>query len=104
MAEVNGRGGYARIAGAINQERARGGRVIVVHAGDALSPCLMCAFDSGEHVIDIMNGMGFDVFVPGNHEYDFGKETYLRRMSEAKFPRTSRRTFATRRPDDRRSS
>ena len=86
MAEVNGRGGYARIAGAINQERARGGRVIVVHAGDALSPCLMCAFDSGEHVIDIMNGMGFDVFVPGNHEYDFGKETYLKRMSEAKFP------------------
>lgn len=86
MNEVNGRGGYARIAGAINQERARGGTVVVVHAGDALSPCLMCAFDSGEHVIDIMNRMGFDAFVPGNHEYDFGKETYLKRMSEAKFP------------------
>ncbi len=84
--EVNGRGGYARIAGAINQERARGGTVLAVHAGDALSPCLMCAFDSGEHVIDIMNRMGFDAFAPGNHEYDFGKETYLKRMSEAKFP------------------
>jgi 5'-nucleotidase / UDP-sugar diphosphatase len=86
MNAVNGRGGYARIAGAINQERARGGKVLVVHAGDALSPCLMCAFDSGEHVIDIMNLMGFDVFTPGNHEYDFGKETYLKRMSEARFP------------------
>ncbi|MDP2355614.1 MAG: bifunctional UDP-sugar hydrolase/5'-nucleotidase [Beijerinckiaceae bacterium] len=86
MNAVNGRGGYARIAGAINQERARGGTVLVVHAGDALSPCLMCAFDSGEHVIDIMNRMGFDMFVPGNHEYDFGKETYLKRMGEAKFP------------------
>jgi 5'-nucleotidase/UDP-sugar diphosphatase len=86
MNAVNGRGGYARIAGAINQERARGGKVVVVHAGDALSPCLMCAFDSGEHVIDIMNRMGFDVFVPGNHEYDFGKEIYLKRMSEARFP------------------
>ena len=86
MNAVNGRGGYARIAGAINQERARGGTVIVTHAGDALSPCLMCAFDSGEHVVDIMNRMGFDAFTPGNHEYDFGKETYLKRMSEAKFP------------------
>ena len=86
MNAVNGRGGYARIAGAINQERARGGKVVVAHAGDALSPCLMCAFDSGEHVVDIMNRMGFDIFVPGNHEYDFGKETYLKRMGEARFP------------------
>lgn len=86
MNAVNGRGGYARIMGAFNQERARGGRVIVAHAGDALSPCLMCAFDSGEHVIDIMNRMGFDIFAPGNHEFDFGKETYLKRMSEARFP------------------
>lgn len=86
MGEQNGRGGYARVAGAFNAERARGGRVVTVHAGDALSPCLMCAFDSGEHVIDIMNRMGFDVFVPGNHEFDFGKQTYLKRMSEAKFP------------------
>ncbi|MFN3891502.1 MAG: bifunctional metallophosphatase/5'-nucleotidase [Beijerinckiaceae bacterium] len=86
MDAVNGRGGYARIAGAINQERARGGTVFAVHAGDALSPCLMCSFDSGEHVVDIMNRMRFDVFVPGNHEYDFGKQAYLKRMSEAKFP------------------
>ncbi len=86
MSEQNGRGGYARLAGAINAERARGGKVIVVHAGDALSPCLMCSFDQGEHVIDLMNRIGFDVFVPGNHEYDFGKQVYLKRMSEAKFP------------------
>lgn len=86
MSEEGGRGGFARIAGTINAERARGGKVIAVHAGDALSPCLMCSFDSGEHVIDIMNRMKFDVFVPGNHEFDFGKQTYLKRMSEATFP------------------
>ncbi len=86
MSEVNGRGGFARITGALNAERARGGKTIVVHAGDALSPCLMCSFDQGEHVIDIMNRMNFDVFVPGNHEFDFGKATYLKRMAEARFP------------------
>lgn len=85
MSEQNGRGGYARLAGAINAERARGGKVLFVHAGDAISPCLMCSFDQGEHVIDLMNRIGVDFFVPGNHEFDFGKATYLKRMSEAKF-------------------
>ncbi|MBM3607447.1 MAG: bifunctional metallophosphatase/5'-nucleotidase [Alphaproteobacteria bacterium] len=86
MTEQNGRGGYARVAGAFNAERARGGTVITVHAGDALSPCLMCSFDSGEHAVDLMNRIGFDIFVPGNHEYDFGRDIYLKRMSEARFP------------------
>ena len=27
-----------------------------------------------------------DIFVPGNHEFDFGKATFLQRMAEAKFP------------------
>ena len=86
MSEQNGRGGYARLAGVIKAERARGGKVIVVHAGDAISPCLMCSFDQGEHVIDIMNQLTIDFFVPGNHEFDFGPQIYRRRMSEARFP------------------
>src|SRR5262249_21818796 len=27
-----------------------------------------------------------DIFVPGNHEFDFGKATFLQRMGEARFP------------------
>ena len=27
-----------------------------------------------------------DIFVPGNHEFDFGKAMFLKRMAEAKFP------------------
>src|SRR5215475_12937111 len=27
-----------------------------------------------------------DIFVPGNHEFDFGKGVFLQRMGEAKFP------------------
>ena len=30
--------------------------------------------------------IGLDIFVPGNHEFDFGKAVFLERMSEAKFP------------------
>ena len=37
MNAVNGRGGYARIAGAINQERARGGKVVLISDAEGLA-------------------------------------------------------------------
>lgn len=86
MNEDKGRGGYPRLAAIVKAERAAGPNVVVVHAGDALSPCLLCGFDQGRHVIDITNRIAPDVFVPGNHEYDFGRENYIKRMAEAKFP------------------
>ena len=86
MAEKNGRGGYARIASAIRAERARADNVIVAHAGDAISPSLMSSLDKGAHVIDLTNRLDIDVFVPGNHEFDFGPDVFRKRMSEARFP------------------
>ena len=80
------RGGYARLASVVKAERAKGGNVLFVHAGDALSPSLMSSLDRGEHVIALTNRLAPDIFVPGNHEFDFGKATFFQRMSEAKFP------------------
>ena len=86
MNEQAGRGGYPRLAAIVKAERAAGANTLLVHAGDALSPCLLCGFDQGSHVIDITNRLAPDIFMPGNHEYDFGRETYLKRMAGAKFP------------------
>ena len=86
MNESAGRGGYPRLAAMVKAERAANAGTIVVHAGDALSPCLLCGFDQGSHVIDITNRLAPDIFVPGNHEYDFGRDTYLKRMAQARFP------------------
>jgi 5'-nucleotidase/UDP-sugar diphosphatase len=80
------RGGFARLAAVVKAERSKGGHVIFAHAGDTLSPSLMSAFDKGEHIIRLTNLVAPDVFVPGNHEFDFGKEIFLKRMTEAKFP------------------
>lgn len=80
------RGGYARLASVVKAERAKGGNAIFVHAGDALSPSLMSSLDQGEHVITLTNMLAPDIFVPGNHEFDFGKDVFFKRMSEAKFP------------------
>jgi len=85
-----GRGGLVRLAGAVKAEREKAQsenrRLICVHAGDTLSPSLMSSLDQGAHMIDLFNDIGLDAFVPGNHEFDFGKEVYLQRMAEARFP------------------
>ena len=86
MNEQNGRGGYPRLRAIVKAEKAANPNTLSVHAGDALSPCLLCGFDMGTHVINLTNKLGLDIFVPGNHEYDFGRETYLKRMGEANFP------------------
>lgn len=85
MAERDGRGGFARIAGALRAERARAKNVIVAHAGDTLSPSLMSSLDKGAHIVELLNRTGIDVFTPGNHEFDFGEAVFRQRMSEAKF-------------------
>ena len=86
MGEVAGRGGFARLNAIVKAERARGVPVLYVHAGDTLSPSLMSGFDKGGHVVDLLNLAAPDVFVPGNHEFDFGPETFLERMRSAAFP------------------
>jgi 5'-nucleotidase / UDP-sugar diphosphatase len=80
------RGGFARLAAVIKAERAKGRQVIVAHGGDTLSPSIMSGFDRGAHIVALTNMIAPDIFVPGNHEFDFGKAVFLERMKEAAFP------------------
>ncbi|MFN4143854.1 bifunctional metallophosphatase/5'-nucleotidase [Aestuariivirga sp.] len=80
------RGGFPRLNAVVKAERARGGHVIYAHAGDLISPSLLSGLDRGEHTIALTNLAPPDIFTPGNHEFDFGAETFLKRMGEAKFP------------------
>lgn len=84
MEPENGRAGMARIAAALKAEKARHPNVLVVHAGDTISPSLMSGFDKGAHIVDLFNMTPLDVFAPGNHEFDFGPEIFLKRMGELK--------------------
>ncbi len=86
MADGQRRGGFARLAAVVKAERAKGGHVVFAHGGDTLSPSLMSGIDSGAHIIALTNMIPPDIFVPGNHEFDFGKANFLTRMAEAKFP------------------
>ncbi|MEZ5855357.1 MAG: bifunctional UDP-sugar hydrolase/5'-nucleotidase [Hyphomicrobiaceae bacterium] len=86
LGEVDGRGGFARLAAIVRAERAKGVPVLYAHAGDMFSPSLMSGFDQGAHTVELLNVVPPDVFVPGNHEFDFGPEVYAKRRSEARFP------------------
>lgn len=85
MSEQAGRGGMARLAAIVKGERAKSKNVIFTHAGDTISPSLMSGFDQGQHMIALFNTISPDVLVPGNHEFDFGRDVYLKRVSEANF-------------------
>lgn len=85
MGEEKGRGGLARYAGVVKAEKARNPNSFATHGGDTLSPSLLSGFDQGAHMVDLFNAAGLDLFVPGNHEFDFGKEIYDKRMNEAQF-------------------
>ena len=87
MGGDDGRGGAARIAAAVKAERARaeaaGGLAVVTFGGDMISPSVMSGIDRGAHMIDLANAVGFDLAVPGNHEFDFGPEVLRERLAES---------------------
>lgn len=86
MADVKGRGGFPKLAAVVKAERARGVPTLFTHGGDTLSPSLMSGFDKGAHIVTLTNMVKPDVFVPGNHEFDFGEAVYFERLKEANFP------------------
>lgn len=84
--EDEGRGGFARLLAVLEAENAAAPEVLFVHAGDALSPSLLSGFDQGAHMVALLNETPLDVFVMGNHEFDFGPEVAAARLAEARFP------------------
>lgn len=68
---------YSVLAAYKAQLEAEGNTVILVDAGDAIQGEVIGTLTEGEAVVDIMNAVGYDYAVPGNHEYDYGMETFL---------------------------
>ena len=77
--------GYARIAGLKKQLEAEGNDVILADMGDAIQGDVIGTLSEGEYIIDIMDQVGYDLAVPGNHEFDYGMEQFLSLAEEASF-------------------
>src|SRR5262245_55828063 len=82
---VDGVGGLARVA-TIRRNVAESGRTpFMMLAGDFLSSSVASTVFKGEQMIAALNAAGLDVATLGNHEFDFGIDVLLKRMSEARF-------------------
>lgn len=85
IAPVRGRGGMAELMTLLKRERARNPAAITTLGGDFLSPSLMSGTTQGAQMVDLLNAIGTDVAVFGNHEFDFGAEVARTRIAESRF-------------------
>ncbi|MER2183598.1 MAG: bifunctional UDP-sugar hydrolase/5'-nucleotidase [Clostridia bacterium] len=77
--------GYAGLC-AVKEKLSETYDVLLVDNGDALQGEPIDLFSGGEAVIDVMNVMGYDVAIPGNHDFDYGVEQLLALTKKANFP------------------
>ena len=65
-------GGMASVQTKIEELASKGGNVLKLHAGDAITGDLYFALFKGEADAAMMNSICFDAFALGNHEFDDG--------------------------------
>lgn len=70
---------YAAIAGyKAEMEAVYGtGNVTLVDNGDAIQGGVLGSLSKGSWIVDIMNEVGYDLAIPGNHEFDFNMDTFM---------------------------
>ena len=62
---------------------------LLVDVGDAIQGGIIGTLSQGGYLVEIMNELGYDAAVPGNHEFDYGTERFLALTEEADFPYVS---------------
>ena len=77
--------GYAGLY-AVKQSLSKDNYVLLVDDGDAIQGEPIGTMTTGEAIIDIMNAVGYDLAIPGNHEYDYGMARFLELTEKANFP------------------
>lgn len=78
-------GGLARVASLKQQLASPGKTVLLLLAGDFLSPSVASSVFKGQQMVATLNAAGLDIATLGNHEFDFGPEVLRERMKEAKW-------------------
>lgn len=59
------------------------GRTLALSTGDHFNGAALSSFFEGEPIADVMRGMGYAASALGNHDFDYGQETYQARASTA---------------------
>ncbi|WP_083262653.1 bifunctional metallophosphatase/5'-nucleotidase [Roseivirga sp. 4D4] len=91
--------GMARVATIRKNLLKENPNVITTVSGDFVSPSLIGTLTyedekiAGRHMVEVMNALGVDYVVPGNHEYDIDEDEHLKRIAESEFQWTTTNCF-----------
>ena len=78
--------GYVGLQAVKEQMEAAGNHVILVDDGDSIQGEPLGTLTTGEESIKLMNDMGYEIAIPGNHEFDYGMDRFLELAEMAEFP------------------
>ena len=77
--------GYAGLV-AIRDNLKKTNHVLLVDNGDAIQGEPVGTMTTGDAIITLMNSVGYDIAIPGNHEFDYGMDRFLELAGKARFP------------------
>ena len=77
--------GYAGLV-AIRDSLKKTNHVLLVDNGDAIQGEPVGTMTTGDAIITLMNSVGYDIAIPGNHEFDYGMDRFLELAGKARFP------------------
>ena len=78
--------GFGRIKTKVDELKEANSNLLLVNAGDTLHGDIDINLTDGEAMVKMMNLMGFDIMVPGNHDFNYGYERLLELKDMANFP------------------
>lgn len=76
-------GGLSRAAALIERERSRGLPTLLLCSGNVLGPNMVSAASKGKAMVEAMNRMGYDAWLPSNHDFNFGLDVLRERIRES---------------------
>lgn len=63
-----------------------GATTLLVDTGDAVQGDSLGTLTKGSAVITLMNDLHYDIAIPGNHEFDYGMDSFFKNVEDAEFP------------------
>ena len=69
--------GYAGLSNYKNQMLDEGNYVALIDAGDFSQGAPIGTLSKGKFLVDIIKQVGYDMVIPGNHEFDYNMENFL---------------------------
>lgn len=70
--------GVARLSQYKKNLKKQGFAVLLADAGDAVQGAPIGKLSKGESIVNIMNAIGYDFLIPGNHEFDYGMGQFFK--------------------------